>query len=177
LKREANETLVVMGVSGVGKTSVARALSAELPAHFIEADDFHSAENVKAMRAGFPLTDEMREPWLNAITRAVDAVHKAQPEGSVILACSALKRGYRDILRSGFSRFRFIHLVGERDVIAARLSSRAGHFFSSDLLDSQFATLESLGADESFMEIDVSKALSEVVAEIKARLSADIKPN
>lgn len=166
----APSTLVVMGVCGVGKTSVARALAETLPAQYVEADDFHSVENVEAMRAGTPLTDALRQPWLKAITAEINARHKAQPGGQVVLSCSALKRAYRDILRGSEGDIGFIHLTGERDLIAARLSSRADHFLAPTLLDSQLLTLEPLEKDEQFIDIDVSRPLPEVVEAIIAQL-------
>ena len=165
-----HDTLVVMGVCGVGKTAIARALADDLPARYVEADDFHTVENVEAMRAGIPLTDEMRQPWLEAIAAEVTALHKANPGGCVVVACSALRRSYRDVLRTGTDGINFIHLTGARDLISARLSSRAGHFMSPDLLDSQLATLEPPNPDENFIEVDVSGTRPEVVAQILGNL-------
>lgn len=167
-------TIVVMGVSGVGKTTVARGLSEALTAQYIEADDFHSIENVEAMRAGIPLTDEMRQPWLKAITAEIDVSHKARPRELVILACSALKRTYRDILRTSNSDVIFVHLIGARNLIGARLAKRERHFMAPTLLDSQLATLEPLGLDENFVEIEVSKPLSEVLTDINECLDLDL---
>ena len=170
------KTLVVMGVSGVGKTSVARALSLALPAHYIEADDFHPSANIEAMRAGTPLTDDMRYPWLRAVAAEIKATHAARPRGNVVIACSALKKSYREILRAGNENTIFIHLSAERSVISARLSSRKGHFMAATLLDSQCATLEPPSGGENFVDIDVSNPLPDVVAETIRRLQAACPP-
>jgi len=138
----AEVVVVLMGVSGSGKTTVGRALAAELGWTFLDADDFHPAANVARMAAGVPLTDEDRWPWLD---RVVAALHERRARGEhVVLACSALKEAYRARLAAA-GDVRFVHLAGDRDVLAARLASRAGHYMPASLLDSQLATLEPPG--------------------------------
>lgn len=146
--------LVVMGVSGCGKTTVAEEMAAVLRWPFDEGDQFHPPANIAKMSAHTPLTDEDRWPWLQALADRI-AAHEGAGRSS-ILSCSALRRSYRDILRSGAPRVRFVHLHGDRAVLAARLGARTDHFFPSDLLDSQFATLEPLGPDEDGIVVDVA---------------------
>lgn len=135
--------VVVMGVTGVGKTTVGRLLASRLNARFVDADDFHPPENVEKMRAGTPLDDADREPWLAALNAHLRAA--AHGGDAVVLACSALKSAYRERLREGLPDLRFVHLVGTRELIAGRLGARSGHYMNPALLDSQFATLESPG--------------------------------
>lgn len=146
--------LVVMGVSGCGKTTVAEEMAAVLGWPFDEGDQFHPPANIAKMSAHIPLTDEDRWPWLRALADRIAAHERAGH--SSILSCSALRRSYRNILRSGAPRVRFVHLHGDRAVLAARLGARTDHFFPSDLLDSQFATLEPLGPDEDGIVVDVA---------------------
>lgn len=154
--------IVVMGVSGSGKTTVGEALAERLGWRFIEGDSFHPPENVAKMSAGIPLDDNDRAPWLRALAAEI-AKDEAVGRPSVI-GCSALKRAYRDILRSGARRVRFLHVHGERAVLADRLAHRGGHFFPPSLLDSQLATLEPLGPDEDGVVVDVALPTAEQVA-------------
>ncbi len=135
--------LVVMGVAGSGKTTVAHRLADELGWSFAEADDFHPPAHVAAMAAGVPLTDADRWPWLRALRAWIDAV-----PGDAVLTCSALRRRYRDVLAGADARVRFVHLDGTVEQLSARLSSRIGHFMPASMLDSQLATLERLHPDE-----------------------------
>ncbi len=137
---------VVMGVSGCGKSTVGKLIAQALGAHYAEGDSFHPPENVEKMRGGQPLDDSDRAPWLAAMASAIRDWN-AKDE-TVVLACSALKRRYRDVLRGG-GDVRFIHLAGEKALIAARLAARKGHYMPPTLLDSQFATLEPPGDDEA----------------------------
>src|SRR6478752_2643480 len=132
------QDIVVMGVSGSGKTTVGEALAARLGWRFVEGDSFHPPENVAKMSAGIPLDDNDREPWLRALAAEI-AKDEAAGSPSVV-GCSALKRSYRDILRTGAPRVCFVHVHGDRTVLADRLSHRAGHFFPASLLDTQLAT-------------------------------------
>jgi len=133
--------IVCMGVSGCGKTTVARTIADHLGLAFFEADDFHSAENKARMAAGRPLDDAMREPWIRDIcTRLQQELVKGN---NCVLACSALRRSHRDRFRTIGFRIRFLFLHGERDLIAGWMQERADHFMPLSLLDSQFATLES----------------------------------
>ena len=124
-----------MGVAGCGKTTVGERLAAALGWPFAEGDRFHPQANVAKMAAGIPLEDADRWPWLRALA---DRIARAGARGArSVLACSALKRSYRDVLRTGGERVRFVHLHGDRAVLAARLAARTGHFFPAGLLDSQ----------------------------------------
>lgn len=137
---------IVMGVSGCGKSTYAKALAAATGAHFVEGDELHGAANIAKMRAGVPLTDEDRWPWLDRIAAAVN---EAASEGAVVATCSALKRAYRDRLRRRIAApVRFVLLDVPTDELRRRIATRAGHFMSPGLLDSQLATLEWPGPDE-----------------------------
>jgi gluconokinase len=135
--------VVVMGVSGSGKTTVGRMLADRLGWSFAEADDFHPAENVAKMTAGVPLDDEDRWPWLQLILEWIDA-HPS----SAIVTCSALRRSYRDVLRKSSADVRFLHLDGTVEELSSRLIARTDHFMSAAMLESQLATLERLDDDE-----------------------------
>ncbi len=157
--------IVVMGVSGAGKSTTGEALARRLGWPFTEGDSFHPAANVEKMHAGIPLTDADRDPWLHALAAELA---KAEARGqSSVMGCSSLKRAYRDILRSGAPRVRFLHVHGTREILADRLGHREGHFFPAKLLDSQLATLEMLGPDEDGVVVDM--ALS-VEAQVDAAL-------
>lgn len=151
--------LVVMGVSGSGKSTVGAALAQRLRVPFADADDFHPPANIAKMSAGIPLDDEDRHPWLEAIGEWL-AGHDA---GGGVISCSALKRKYRDQLRHHDHRILFVHLHGTREVIAARQASRPGHFMPAALLASQFATLEPLAPDERGLVIDVDQSVDAIV--------------
>lgn len=155
--------IVVMGVSGSGKSTTGGALAEVLGWRFIEGDSFHPRANVEKMAAGTPLTDADRAPWLQALA-AEFARNEAAGESSV-MGCSALKRSYRDILRSGAPRVRFLHVHGTRAILEERLAHREGHFFPARLLDSQLATLEMLGPDEDGVVVDMALPVEEQVAQ------------
>ena len=146
--------VVVMGVSGAGKTTVGRLIAKALGAPFLEGDAFHPAANVETMRRGLPLGDADRAPWLASIAEALGG-YVARGE-SAVLACSALKRGYRDVLRAGAPDARFVYLKGAQAQIAARLAERKGHYMPSTLLDSQFAALEEPVLDEGAIVADIA---------------------
>lgn len=154
--------VVVMGVSGCGKTTVAERLSEELSLPLAEADAFHPPANIEKMSHGTPLTDEDRYPWL----RELNAWMAAQAAGgrATVMACSALRRKYRDILRDGLPSVGFIHLAGPMEVIAERLSAREGHFMRPELLQSQFDTLEQLAEDELGVALDLRQTPDQLVA-------------
>lgn len=159
--------LVVMGVAGCGKSTVAGLLADRFGWPLGEADDWHPAANVAAMTAGIPLIDADRAPWLLAVRDWIDA-----QGGDCVLTCSALRRSYRDVLRTAGARVRFVHLDGSRDELAARLAARTGHFMPLSLLDSQLAALEPLGADEDGVVVGIDGAPAEVadrVVEAAAR--------
>lgn len=150
--------IVVMGVSGSGKSTVGMALAQRLRVPFAEADDFHSPANIAKMTAGEPLEDADRYPWLEAIGEWL-----AKHPGGAVASCSALKRKYRDQLRRRCADLEFVHLAGARQVIANRQAARSGHFMPTSLLASQFATLEPLGPDERGVTIDVDQSVDSVV--------------
>lgn len=151
--------LVVMGVSGSGKTTVGAALGQRLRVPFADADDFHPAANVAKMAAGQALDDEDRWPWLETIGAWL-AAHDAT---GGVMSCSALKRRYRDQLRHHAHRVDFLHLHGSRELIANRQAARSGHFMPASLLTSQFATLEPLAPDEHGLVLDVDLPVDDLV--------------
>ncbi|MBB3676071.1 gluconokinase [Modestobacter versicolor] len=160
----ATTTIVVMGVSGSGKTSAARELTRQLGWEYIEGDDLHPAANVAKMAAGTPLDDDDRWPWLREIA-AVIGEHEAAGT-DLVITCSALKRSYRDLLRDGHPSVWFAHVDVPREVLAERLAQRKGHFMPPSLLDSQLATLERLGEDEPGDVIAGDAPLEETVAKV-----------
>lgn len=142
--------LVVMGVSGCGKSSLGAALAESLAIPFFEGDALHPPANVEKMRSGIPLTDEDRWPWLDRVAQCL------ADEPAAIVSCSALRRLYRDHIRAGAgAELRFIHLAGSRDLLAQRMQTRPGHYMPVSLLDSQLGTLEPPGADEA-LTIDIA---------------------
>ena len=162
---------VVMGVSGSGKTTIAEGVGQRLGWPLLEGDKFHPPANVEKMSHGIPLTDEDRWPWLHAIADAIDTM-RTQGKSSVV-ACSALKRAYRDILIGDRPDVVLVYLQGDKDLIATRMAARKGHFMPVALLDSQFATLEEPGPDEHPITVSIappSQAIvDEVVRELKER--------
>lgn len=163
--------VVMMGVSGSGKTTIATGLAAALGWRLLEGDRFHPAANVEKMRAGTPLTDEDRWPWLNAIAAEIDSI-RAQG-GSAVVACSALKRAYRNVLIGDRADVRLAYLHGSHDLIAQRLNARVGHFMPPGLLDSQFATLEEPGPEERPITVPVDHPPEAVIAALVAALKED----
>lgn len=153
--------IIVMGVCGTGKSSVAARLAERLDADFIEGDSLHSPENVAAMAAGRPLTDAMREPWLDAIAAEIRRLSAAGRRA--VITCSALKKTYRDKLRSGAAELMFVYLSGDRATILRRMTARSGHFMPVSLLDSQLAILEAPSADERAVEVSIDQPLEAVV--------------
>jgi gluconokinase len=160
--------IVVMGVSGSGKTTVGAMLAGKLHWKYAEADDFHPPANIAKMAAGEPLTDEDRKPWLAAIAAWIDEQIALGEPG--VVTCSALKRSYRDELRAGRPEVRLVYLHGDRDLIAARLAARHGHFFHAEMLDSQFAALEEPTPDEHVTVVPIAGTPQEIVEEILTRL-------
>ncbi|MEM8706217.1 MAG: gluconokinase [Actinomycetota bacterium] len=150
--------VVVMGVAGSGKSVVGQAVAGRLGRPFTDADDLHPEANVEKMRRGEPLTDDDRRPWLDAVGSALAA------SPAPVVACSALKRAYRDRLRSHAPDVRFVHLDGDRDLIADRMAERVDHFMPLSLLDDQFSTLEPLDADEPGRAVPIDGTVAEVVA-------------
>jgi gluconokinase len=150
--------VVVMGVAGTGKTTIGPLLAARLGVPYAEGDDFHPQANIAKMAAGVPLDDADRWPWLDAIGAWA---HERAGRGGVV-SCSALKRSYRDRLRAAAPGVVFVHLTGDRALIEDRMSHRQGHFMPTALLDSQFATLQPLQADEAGVAVDVGGGPEEI---------------
>lgn len=148
-----------MGVAGSGKTAVGEALARRLGARYVDGDELHSPANIARMSRGEPLTDEDRRPWLASVGKAL-----AGGDGITVVGCSALRRAYRDRIRAGAGApVAFVHLAGSREVIAARMAARSGHFMPLSLLDSQFAALEPPGGDEDAVTVDIDRPLAEIV--------------
>lgn len=159
------EAVVVMGVSGCGKSTVGTALAEALRLRFVDADDLHPAENKRKMSAGIPLDDADRRPWLERVAEWL-AEH---PDGGVV-ACSALKRSYRDVLRAGATDPFFVHLAGPPEAALERVQGRTDHFMPASLVASQYATLEQLQPDEHGITLDFRDPVDELVADVLARL-------
>jgi carbohydrate kinase (thermoresistant glucokinase family) len=160
--------VVLMGVSGCGKTAVGRALAAGLGVAFVDADDLHPPANVRKMSAGEPLSDADRGPWLDAVAQQMA---RAAAEGrGLVVACSALKRAYRDRLRRATPALRLVWLTGPTSLIRDRLAARTSHFMPVALLESQLATLEPPTTDERPLVADVSPPPEDLAAWIDARL-------
>ncbi len=160
--------LVVMGVSGSGKTTIGALLAGKLHWEFEDGDDFHPPANVAKMHGGTPLTDEDRWPWLQAIAAWIDKLRSAGEHG--VITCSALKRVYRDILIGDRPDVKLIYLQGDHGLISRRQAARHGHFMPSSLIESQFATLEEPGADEHPLVVSVDQRPGEIVAQIIAEI-------
>jgi gluconokinase len=163
--------VIVAGVSGSGKTTVGMELARRLGWPFADADTFHPAANVAKMRAGIPLTDEDRAPWLRAITGWMDGLIAAGQSG--VVTCSALKRHYRDQLLAGRPAATMVFLEVDKDVLVHRLLHRPGHFFPETLLDSQLAAVEPPAPDERVLTLPEAGGPASIVAEIVTRLGLD----
>jgi gluconokinase len=165
-----NTAIVVMGVSGCGKSTVGLRLARKLGRDFLEGDTFHPPANVEKMSRGMPLDDADRLPWLEAIAAAIDEARRAGRQ--VVVTCSALKRAYRTILADGHDDVAFVYLKGGKDLIAQRLAARAGHFMPPKLLDSQFATLEEPTADEMSVMMAIEDTPDRIADAIAAMATA-----
>jgi gluconokinase len=161
--------VVVMGVSGSGKTTLAQGIAAAMGWPFAEGDALHPEANVAKMHAGIPLTDEDRWPWLDAIAAVIDGWRATGEHG--VLACSALKRSYRDVIIGGRGDVALVYLQGSKELIAARMAARHGHFMPVALLDSQFATLEEPGADERPIVVSIDQPAADIVHQVVAWLT------
>lgn len=159
--------VIIFGVSGAGKTTVGKLLARELGWRFIEADDFHPAVNIKKMRSGQPLTDEDRRPWLEQLRAQIERTLAAGE--NAVLACSALKRAYRDRLRVS-EGVKFVFLRRDYALIEKQLRSRRGHFMNPELLQSQFDDLQEPRSAENVLTIELGSTPAEIVNEIKAKL-------
>ncbi|WP_405857750.1 gluconokinase [Streptomyces sp. NBC_01515] len=164
--------VVVMGVAGTGKTTIGPLLAARLGVPYAEGDDFHPQANIAKMSAGVPLTDEDRWPWLDAIG---DWAHGRAGLGGVV-SSSALKRSYRDRLRAAAPGVVFVHLTGDRALIEDRMAHRHGHFMPTALLDSQFATLQPLEADEAGVAVDVTGSPEQIAERATTALAQVPEP-
>jgi gluconokinase len=153
--------ILLMGVSGVGKSTVGRALATRLSWRFHDADDLHSPANVARMRSGRPLDDEARLPWLRAVGDLIRTL--AQDGRNAVVACSALKASYRAVLLDGVSGVRLVHLTAPADVLRERVAERAGHFMPSSLVESQVAALE---PPSDALSVDATRPVDDVVQQI-----------
>ena len=164
--------VVVMGVSGSGKTLVGEALAAAMHARFAEGDRYHPAANIERMAGGLALRDEDRWGWLDAIAADIAA---AERQGrALVVTCSALKRAYRDRLRLASRHILFVHLAVDRDVAAARVAARKGHFMPASLVDSQFADLEPPATDEGALAVDATGDPDDLVAQVISALAGPL---
>jgi gluconokinase len=163
--------LIVMGVSGSGKSTVADALGRRLGWRFEDGDRFHPSSNVAKMSAGQPLSDEDRWPWLNAIADEIERTCNAGEH--IIIACSALKRTYRDVLLRGRNDVRFVFLKGTQDLIAGRLARRKGHFMPPELLASQFRTLEPPDGTEHNVTVSIDASVEAIVEDVLRQLKLE----
>ncbi|MEM7042576.1 MAG: gluconokinase [Pseudomonadota bacterium] len=165
------QAIIIMGVCGTGKTTVGEALAERLGCPFLEGDSFHPAENVEKMRAGTPLDDDDRWPWLRGLGKAI--ADKVENAACVVATCSALKRAYRDCLRdqTGTNTL-FVLLHGDRDLLMQRLQERTHRYMPSSLLESQLATLELPDADEMSLSLDVRESAVDLVEEIHRLIDA-----
>jgi gluconokinase len=165
--------VVVMGVSGSGKSTIAAMLAIRLDWLYEDGDWFHPPANVEKMHSGEPLTDEDRWPWLRAIAAWIDETRRAG--GHAVIACSALKRAYRDILVGDRADVRLVYLKGERELIARRMAVRHGHFMPPSLLDSQFAALQEPGADEHPIVVSIEPRPQAIADRVIAQLGRPTK--
>ncbi len=164
-------TIVVMGVSGSGKTTIATGIATALGWEFAEGDDFHPPANVDKMRAGIPLDDDDRWPWLRSLAAWIGEHERAGR--NVVVTCSALKRSYRDLLRDGHPSVWFAQVTADPDLIRERIEHRSGHYMPASLLDSQLSTLEPLADDEPGARISGAGSPASVVDELLAVLDAE----
>jgi gluconokinase len=160
--------LIVMGVSGSGKSTVGKALAQRLGLRFEDGDKFHPASNVAKMHAGIPLTDDDRWPWLRAIADEID--RSCEAGKPVVIACSALKRAYRDVLVHGRGDVRIVYLRGDQPLIARRLALRKGHFMPPGLLTSQFQTLEPPDNEQGVVTVSIDAAVDAIVDDVVHQL-------
>jgi gluconokinase len=162
--------LIVMGVSGSGKSTIGGLLASKLHWEFEDADWFHPASNIEKMHKGVPLTDDDRFPWLNAVAAWIDATRQSGGHG--VLACSALKRRYRDILIGDRNDVRLVYLQGDEALISRRIATRQEHFMPSSLLHSQFEALEEPGPDESPVVVSIEPTPREIVSRVVSALTS-----
>lgn len=164
VERSSTTTVVIMGVSGTGKTTLLQALAKRLGWVTAEGDEFHSAANIEKMETGHPLDDEDRWPWLASIATWIG--DRERGGQNALVTCSALRRAYRDILRGGHPSVWFVHLVAPRAVLAERMEHRSGHYMPVSLLDSQLDTVELLAPDEPGIVLQADHPVAELVDEV-----------
>lgn len=164
----AGRHVVVMGVTSCGKSTVGAAIAERIGAEFIDGDSLHPQSNIDKMASGTPLNDGDRAPWLAEIGRTFSA-----SPGGLVIACSALKRTYRDIIRSGDPSVVFVHLHGTRELLASRMAARPAHFMPLSLLDSQLETLEGLQADEAGAVMDIATPVGQIVDAVVSMVDAN----
>ncbi|MCU1480683.1 MAG: gluconate kinase [Subtercola sp.] len=157
--RGVHPLVIVAGVTGAGKSTIGTAIAVKLGVPFVDADSLHSPANIAKMAAGHPLTDADREPWLERI----GAELHGHDDSGVVIACSSLKRQYRDLIRSAAPSTFFVVLTGSRELIASRLAARTGHFMPPALLDSQLAAFEPLTADERGVDLSIDTDINSIV--------------
>ncbi|GHD50634.1 gluconokinase [Mycetocola manganoxydans] len=161
--------IIVMGVSGSGKSTIGALIAGALGVPFVDGDSLHPQSNIEKMAGGQPLNDDDRWPWLATVGRTLaDAGRRGT---GMVIACSALRRSYREAILETAPRTRFVHLAGTREVLATRVEGRSDHFMPTTLLDSQFATLEPLGDDEPGIVINIDQTVPAIVAEAAAALT------
>lgn len=160
LVNSTHPLVVVMGVSGSGKSTIGALVADALGVGFVDADSLHSLANVTKMAEGTPLTDEDRRPWLASVGRRLVEAH----DSGLVVACSALKRSYRDAIRAEAADVVFVHLDGTHDVLARRMEGRTDHFMPTSLLESQLATLERLQPEENGVVVDIDAPVADVVS-------------
>jgi len=158
------KNIILMGVSGCGKTLIGKLLADKLNVSFFDGDDFHPEVNVEKMRSGEPLNDRDRLPWLKTLAAKIETMNR---EGGGVLACSALKQAYREILQRADAPVTFVYLKGDRDLIARRLAEREGHYMPAGLLDSQFRALEE---PTDAITVSIDQTPQEIVGEIVRKL-------
>jgi len=169
----ASTAIIVMGVSGAGKSTIASRLAQRLNRPLLEGDSFHPPQNIEKMKRGIPLADEDRLPWLLAIAARIDAARQAHQQ--VVVTCSALKRAYRATLAASHSDVGFVYLKGAKELIARRLASRAGHFMPAQLLDSPFAALQEPAVDEPSIVVAIDGAPDEIVESIVEKFAMETR--
>jgi len=164
--------VVVMGVSGCGKSTVGKLLARQLQAEFLEGDNLHPPRNIERMASGIALTDNDRRDWLLEIAQQLADARAGHH--ALVVSCSALKHGYRDMLRAAASQLAFVHLHGSRELLEARLAARPGHFMPGSLLDSQLQTLEPPRTDERAITLDLALPPSELAVRAAAWLALPV---
>ena len=163
------QLIIIMGVSGSGKTTLAKKLAKELCWHYMEADDYHTEDAKHMMATGIPLTDVIREPWIQAMYDQL--IQYSKKNISTVLSYSGLKKKHRDIFRKLPIPLQFVHLIGENHLIRQRMDNRKGHFMASHMLDSQFDALESTELETNVLHINIEQSIEQQVATIKKELN------